>query len=159
MAGQADNSFSGGGNVVISNAALVNPSGTIAEAMDTAVKQAGNINLGLQYAHISDGKDEFKITSNLADLFSKALRSLAEGYTKKAVADLEKALRQKIDDYIDGRLGSKDQVDTLLKTVKGDKSAIDQITNSLNAKKDELEKKATGAATQAVKNLLPSFGR
>jgi uncharacterized protein (TIGR03545 family) len=156
VAGQA-NSFSGGGNVVISKAVLVNPSGTMAEAMDTAVKQAGNINLGLQYAHIADGKDEFKITSNLADLFSKALRSLAEGYTKKAVADLEKALRQKIDDYIDGRLGSKDQVDTLLKTVKGDKSAVDQIKNSLNAKKDELEKKATGAATQAVKNLLPSF--
>jgi len=155
VAGQQNNSFSGGGNVVISKAALVNPSGTIAEAMDTAVKQAGNINLGLQYAHITDGKDEFKITSNLADLFAKALRSLAEGYTKKAMADLEKALRQKIDEYIDGRFGSKDQTDTLLKTVKGDKSAIDQIKNGLNAKKDELEKKLKDQAAGAVKDLLP----
>jgi len=156
LAGQADNSFSGGGSVIISKAALVNPSGTIAEAMDTAVKQAGNINLGLQFAHITGGKDEFKITSNLADLFAKALRSLAEGYTKKAMADLEKALRQKIDEYIDGRFGSKDQVDTLLKTVKGDKSAIDQIKNGLNAKKDELEKKAKDQAAGAVKDLLPA---
>jgi len=169
MAGQADNSFSGGGNVVISKASLVNPSGTIAEAMDTAIKQAGNINLGLQYAHKTDGNDEFKITSNLADLFAKALRGLAEGYAKKAMADLEKALRQKIDQYIDGRFGSKDQVDNLLKTVKGDRTAIDQLKNGLNAKKDEFEKKlksqATDAATQAIKDVLPAntpklpFGR
>jgi len=160
MAGQADNSFSGGGNVVISQASLVDPSGTIGEAMSTAVKQAGNIDLGLQFAHKTDGKDEFSITSNLADLFAKALRSLAEGYAKQAMADLEKALRQKIDQYIDGRFGSKDQVDTLLKTVKGDRSAVDQLKSGLDAKKGELEKKlkdqATGAATQAIKDNLPA---
>ncbi|MCL1958082.1 MAG: hypothetical protein FWF68_00625 [Spirochaetes bacterium] len=160
MAGQPDNSFSGGGNVVISHASLVDPSGTIGEAMSTAVKQAGNINLGLKFAHKTDGKDEFSITSNLAELFAKALRSLAEGYAKQAMADLEKALRQKIDQYINGRFGSKDQVDNLLKTVKGDKSAMDQIKNQLNAKKEEFEKKlksqATDAAGQAVKDNLPA---
>jgi hypothetical protein len=169
MAGQTDNSFSGGGNVVISQASLVNPSGTIGEAFDIAVKQAGNINLGLQFAHKTDGNDEFKITSNLADLFARALRSLADAYAKTAVADLEKALRKKVDQYIDGKFGSKDQVDTLLKTVKGDSSAIDQMKKGLDSKKAELEQKlksqATDAATQAVKDNLPGnikvpgFGR
>jgi len=156
MTGQPDNSFSGGGNVVISQASLVEPSGTIGEAMDTAVRQAGNINLGLQYSHKTDGNDEFKITSNLAELFAKALRSAAEGYAKKAMADLEKALRQKVDKYIEGRFGSKDQVDNLLKTAKGDSSAVDQIKNGLNAKKDELEKKLKSQAVDAVKDKLPA---
>jgi uncharacterized protein (TIGR03545 family) len=160
MAGQVDGGFSGGGNVIIKQAALVNPSGTIAEAIDIAIRQAGNINLGMQYIHKIDQNDEFKITSNIADLFARALRSTAEAYAKNAVADLEKALRQKVDQYIDGRLGSKDQVDTILKTVRGDRTAIDQMKKGLDTKKAELEQKlksqATDAAGQAVRDALPS---
>jgi len=51
-------------------------------------------------------------------------------------------------------------VDLLFKAVRGDRTAIDQMKNSLNAKKDEFEKKlksqATDAATQAVRENLPS---
>ena len=160
MVGQPDGGFTGGGDIRINQAALVNPNGTIAEAMDVAIKQAGNINLGMQYIHKINQNDEFKITSNIADLFAKALRSIAEAYVKKAVADIEKALREKIDQYIDGRFVSKEDVDTLLRIVKGDKSAVDQMKNSLNAKKDEFEKKlkdqATDAATKAIKDNLPA---
>jgi len=156
--GQEDNSFSGGGNVVISKASIVNPNGTIAEAIDSAVKQAKNINLGIKYAYKPDEKDEFSITSNIADLFAKALRNTAEAYIKTASAELEKMLRQKIDQYIDGRFVSKDQVDLLLKTVKGDKTAIEQVKNTLNSKKDELEKKLKSQAADAVRDKLPSTG-
>jgi uncharacterized protein (TIGR03545 family) len=155
--GQADGGFSSGGNVVISRPALVNPNGTIAEAIDTAVKQAGNINLGLQYIHKINEKDAFNITSNIADLFARALRNIAEAYVKKALDDLEKVLRQKIDQYIDNRFLSKDEVDTLLKAVRGDKTAIDQMRNNLNSKKNEFEQRlrtqATNAANDAIKNL------
>jgi uncharacterized protein (TIGR03545 family) len=160
MNGQTDGGFSSGGNVIINQATLVNPNGTIAEAIDTAVRQAGNINLGLQYVHKTNEKDDFKITTNIADLFARALRSIAETYVKKAMDDIEKALRQKIDQYIDGRFASKEQVDMLLKTVKGDKTAMDQLKNSLDSKKNELEQKlksqATDAAQQAGQSILNS---
>jgi uncharacterized protein (TIGR03545 family) len=160
MTGQPDGGFSSGGDIKINQAALVNPSGTIAEAIDVAIRQAGNINFGMQYIHKVNQTDVFKITSNIAELFAKALRSIAEAYVKKAMDELEKALRQKIDQYIDGRFVSKEDVDTLVKIVKGDKSAVDQMKNSLNAKKDEFEKKlkdlAKDTATQAVKDNLPA---
>jgi uncharacterized protein (TIGR03545 family) len=167
--GQADGGFSSGGNVIINRPALVNPNGTVAEAIDTAVRQAGNINLGLQYIHKTNENDVFNITSNIADLFTRALRNIAETYINKALDDLEKALRQKIDQYIDGRFLSKDEVDTLLKAVRGDRTAIDQMRTTLNAKKNEFEQRlrtlATDAANQAIKNTvpalpsLPGFGR
>jgi len=161
MTGQPDGGFTSGGDVKINQAALVNPNGTIAEAIDVAIRQAGNINLGMQYIHKINQNDEFKITSNIADLFAKALRNIAEAYVKKAMDELENALRQKIDQYIDGRFASKDDVDTLLKIVKGDKSAVDQMKNSLNAKKDEFEKKlkdlAKDTATQAIKDNTPKL--
>jgi len=160
MVGQPDGGFSSGGDIRINQAALVNPSGTIAEAIDVAIRQAGNINLGMQYIHKINQNDEFKITSNIADLFAKALRSIAEAYVKKAMDEIEKALRQKIDQYIDGRFVSKEDVDTLFKIVRGDKSAVDQMKNSLNAKKEEFEKKlkdqATDAANKVIKDNLPA---
>jgi uncharacterized protein (TIGR03545 family) len=160
MKGQPDGGFTGGGDIKINQAALINPSGTIAEAIDVAIRQAGSINLGMQYFHKINQTDEFKITSNIADLFAKALRNIAEAYVKKAMDEIEKALRQKIDQYIDGRFVSKEDVDTLLKVVRGDKSAVDQMKNSLNAKKAEFEKKlkdlAKDTATQAVKDNLPA---
>jgi len=161
MTGQFDGGFTGGGDIKINQAALVNPNGTIAEAIDVAIRQAGNINLGMQYIHKINQNDEFKITSNIADLFAKALRSIAEAYVKKAMDDLEKAFRQKIDQYIDGRFASKEDVDTLLRTIKGDKSAVDKMKNDLNAKKDEFEKKlkdlAKDTATQAIKDNTPKL--
>jgi uncharacterized protein (TIGR03545 family) len=166
MTGHTDNSFSSGGNVVIRQAALVSPSGTIAEAIDTAIRQAGNINLGLQYVHKINEKDVFNINTNITDLFASALRSTAEAYAKKAIDELEKALRQKIDQYIDGRFVSKDDVDALLRIARGDRTAIDQLRNSLNAKKDEFEQRlrtmaneaaqqAAQQAEQAIRDALP----
>jgi len=160
MTGQPNGGFTSDGDIRINQAALVNPNGTIAEAIDVAIRQAGNINLGMQYIHKINQNDEFKITSNIAELFAKALRSIAEAYVKKAMDELEKALRQKIDQYIDGRFVSKEDVDTLLRIVRGDKSAVDQMKNNLNAKKDEFERKlkdlAKDTATQAVKDNLPA---
>jgi uncharacterized protein (TIGR03545 family) len=159
--GQTDGGFSSGGNVIINKASLVNPSGTIAEAIDSAVKQVGNINMGLQYTHKTNEKDVFNITTNIADLFARALRNAAEAYAKKAIDEIEKVLRQKIDQYIDGRFASKDDVDALFKAVRGDKTAVDQLKTSLNAKKTEFEQKlktqATSAANQVIKDNLPKL--
>jgi uncharacterized protein (TIGR03545 family) len=159
--GKPDGAFTGGGDVDITQARLLDPRGTIAEAAAAAVSQAGNINLGIQYIHNIGQSDEFKLTTNIADLIARALRNTAEAYARKAIDDIEKALRARIDEYIGDRMASKEQVDLLLRSARGDSAAIDSLKSGLDAKKAEYEQKlrgaAEGAAQQAIQNALPSL--
>ena len=153
LSGRTDGGASGGGTVQISQAQLVNPAGTLAEAIDTAVREAGQVNLGIQYTHWTDRSDEFKISTNIADLITRALRAAASAYTQKAMDEVEKVLRAKINEYIGDRFASREDVDALFRLARGDKAAVDQLKNSLNAKKDEFEQKIKGAAEQAVQQV------
>ena len=150
MRGHNDGGVSAGGDVKISQAQLIDPSGLMAQAVDTAIREAGRIDLGIQYIHHIDQSDEFKIATNIADLIAQALRRTAEAYAKKAMEEIEKALRDRIAQYIDGKFVSKDELDILFKTVKGDKDSMDQMKNALNSKKTEFEQKLKGAADAAV---------
>jgi len=153
LSGKPDGGVSGGGNVNITSARLVDPNTIIAEAVDTAIKEAGRVDLGIQYTHHVDAADEFKITTNLADLITRALRRAAEAYAQKAMDEIERALRKKIDQYIDGKFASKDEVDALFKIARGDKAAKDQLMGSLTSKRTELEKKATSMVTDELEKL------
>ena len=144
MTGLPNGKINAGGNINVSQARLVDPKGSLAEAIGTAVQEAGVVNMGIKYEN-----DNFNISTNLMDLILKALRQTASLYAQKAIADIEAALRKKIDEYIDGRLGSKEQVDTLLKIAKGDKAAIDNTKDALNAKIRELQ----GQGEQAVRQM------
>jgi uncharacterized protein (TIGR03545 family) len=150
MSGRTDGGVSAGGDVKISQAQLIDPSGLLAQAVDTAIREAGRIDLGIQYIHHADQKDEFKLNTNIADLIALALRRTAEAYAKKAMEEIEKALRDRIAQYIDGKFVSKEDLDALLKTVKGDKDAMDQMKNALNSKRTEFEQKFKGAADEAL---------
>lgn len=150
LSGYTSGGVSGGGSVNITNGQIVNPSGTIAEAIDEAVRQAKSIDLGIQYNHNPAGKDEFKITTNLADLINQAMRRMAQAYANKAMDEIEKALRKKIDEYIGDRFASKEEVDTLMKAARGDKDAMDQTKNILNNKKNEFENRVKTMATDAI---------
>jgi len=137
--------------IMITDPKLLNPTGTIAEAAATAVKEAGRIDIDITYTHKVDQSDEFKITTNFADLLAKAMKNIADAYAKKAMDEVEKALRERINQYIDGRFASKEDIDALLKLARGDKAAMDQIKNSLNNKQKEFENMASAAATEAAK--------
>ena len=150
MSGRNDGGISAGGDVKISQAQLIDPSGLLAQAVDTAIREAGRIDLGVQYTHHVDQSDEFKIATNIADLIAQALRRTAEAYAKKAMEEIEKALRDRIAQYIDGKFASKEDLDVLFRTVKGDKDAMDQMKNALTNKKTEFEQKLKGAADAAV---------
>ncbi|MDR2480008.1 MAG: hypothetical protein LBD48_11945 [Treponema sp.] len=150
MTGHTDGGVSGGGDVLISSARLVDPAGTLAQAVDTAVREAGKINLGIQYTHRLNEADEFKITTNIAELVKKALESTVKAYAQKAMDEIEKALRTRINQYIDGRFVSKEELDTLFRVARGDKAAVDELKNSLDKKKTELEQKVKAAADQAM---------
>jgi uncharacterized protein (TIGR03545 family) len=150
MSGRTDGGFSTGGDVRISQARLVDPRGTLAEAADEAIREAGLINLGLQYNHWIGQNDEFKITTNLADLLAQALRRIAQAYLKKAMDEIERVLRERISQYIDGKFVSKEEVDALFRIARGDRAAVDTLRNSLNNKRNEFEQRVKNMANEAV---------
>jgi len=159
LAGLTGGAFRGDGDVNVYQPVLKDPRGTLAEAADTAISEAGDVNIGIQYTHHIDRNDEFKITSNLAELISMAVRRIAETYAQKAMDDIEHALRQRIDQYIDGRFASKEEVDLLFRSVRGDKDAADVLKNSLTDKKNELEQKIKSAADEAVQQVREDTSR
>jgi len=142
-------STTGNKTIVITEPKLQNPKGTIAEAAAKAVSDAGRIDIDIKYTHKVDQNDEFNITTNFADLLSKALKSMTDAYAKKAMDEVEKALRERVNQYIDGRFASKADVDALLGAARGDRAAMDQVKNSLNNKQKEFQNMASAAATQA----------
>jgi multidrug efflux pump subunit AcrA (membrane-fusion protein) len=153
LSGRADGGMSGGGKLDINQARLVRPEGTLAEAIDAAVREASLVNLGIQYTHWVDKDDEFKLSTNLADLIANALKKAVAAYAKKALDEIERVLREKIAQYIDDKFVSKEEVDALFKMARGDKEGLDQLKNSLNNKKNEYEQKLKGAADQAVQQV------
>jgi uncharacterized protein (TIGR03545 family) len=158
MNGQPDGGFSAGGDVKIGQARIINPEGTIAEAAASAVSQAGSVDLGIQYIHYVEQNDEFRLTSNIADLFGRALRNLADAYIKKALDDIDRALRQRIEEYIADRLDSKEQADIIMRSARGDMAAIDQLKSGLDAKRNELEQKVRTAAEDAARDAARQAG-
>ena len=165
MIGHNDDSVSAKGDIKITQARLIDPKGTIAEAAATAVSEAERIDIGIQYTHRVNENDTFKITTNIADLIAQVLKRTAEAYAKKAMDEIEKALRDRISQYIDGRFASKEDIDALLRVARGDKAAMDQVKNSLDNKKNEFEQRlknmgdaamneAASQAQQAGKDLL-----
>jgi uncharacterized protein (TIGR03545 family) len=150
FSGQTDGGLAGGGNVGISGARLVDPEGTLAQAVDTAIRKAGEVRLGISYEHSTGQDDRFTLTTNIGDLILDALKQTAAVYARRAADELEKALREKIAQHIDGRFVSKDELDLLFKTARGDKAALDQLKNTLDDKKNEFEQKIRAAANEAV---------
>ncbi|MDR0301180.1 MAG: hypothetical protein LBI04_02580 [Treponema sp.] len=153
LSGYTNGGFSTEGGVNVLNARLLDPIGTIAEAAAEAVSEAGHIDLGVSYEHRIGQSDIFRITTNIANLLADALKKTAAAYAQKAMQEIERALREKIDEYIDGRFVSKDQIDMLLNTAKGDRAAIDQLKTSLTNKQKEFEQKLKGIADEAAQQV------
>ncbi|MDR1566734.1 MAG: hypothetical protein LBS48_05570 [Treponema sp.] len=150
LAGLIDGSFTGRGDISLARARLLNPSNTAAEAVSEAIAEVPSLDLGLNYEHYASAEDRFSVTTNIGNLVTEALKKMAAQYIKKAEDELEKALRAKIDQYIDGRFVNKEELDALFQAARGDKAAADQLRNMLNNKKNEFEQKLRGAAEEAV---------
>jgi len=134
-----------GGSVSVNQAQLIEPRGTIAEAVGVAVQQAGSVNLGIHYIN-----DKFSIDTNIAQLIENAIRSIINTYKDKAIAEIERVLRQKINEYIDGRFVSREQLDVLINIAKGDRAIIDQTKEQLNKKISELQRMGEQQVKQVI---------
>ena len=147
--GHTGGGVSGGGDVKIDNARLVDPRGTIAQAVNIAVQEANNISLGIQYNHRLERSDEFRIETNITDLIAQALRRIVAEYAQKAMDEIERVLREKIAQHIDGRFAASEDLDSLFALARGDMAAVNDLKNSLDSKKAELEQKAREYTDQA----------
>jgi uncharacterized protein (TIGR03545 family) len=148
--GKVNGDVSGDGRVSLVQARLLNPTGTLAEAVDTAVREAGEVRLGIEYAHLVEGNDRFSLNTNIGDLIRQALEQAIRAYADQASRELERVLRERIASYIDGRLVSQKELDLLFAAAKGDRSALEGVKNTLENKKNEFEQRLKGAAEEAV---------
>jgi flagellar biosynthesis chaperone FliJ len=161
LSGLANGGFTAGGDIGIKDAQLLNPRGTLAEAAGIAVSEADIIHFGIQYIHHVEKSDEFNITSNIAELITQAIRRTAEALAQRAMDEIERVLRQKINQYIDGRFVNKDELDLLFRTARGDKAAADQLMEALVKKREDFEQRlrdeASGRIDQAIQGQIPSL--
>ncbi|MDL2228637.1 hypothetical protein LJC14_00120 [Treponema sp. OttesenSCG-928-L16] len=159
FSGARDGSFGGGGDIGVSNAGLASASGVFANAVDQAVRKMGSVDLGLRYSHSASGDDDFSVSTNIGELILQTLRQTAEQYAKKAMDEIERALRNYAAENLEGKLASKEELDQLFSIVKGDKQALDELKNSLENKRNEFERKIKGAAEEAVQQAADEAKR
>ena len=148
LAGFTGGGFMGGGNISLLHSRLVDPANTLTRAMDSVLQEVNSLDLGLKYTHSASEKDSFRVNTNIGDLVLEAVKRTAAQYIKKAEDELERVLREKISGYIDERFLSKEELDLLFAAARGDKAAVDQLKNSLNAKKSEFEQRLRSALGQ-----------
>jgi hypothetical protein len=150
FSGGKNGDITGSGTIAISEARITGTRGTLAEAIDEAIQQAQAVNLGLRYEHIADGKDDFSITTNIASLASDILKRTAERYARKAMADIEQAVRDYAASQLEGKFVSKEELNLIFNAAKGDRDALNSLRNALNDKRNELEQRVKNAAEEAA---------
>ena len=154
--GRPGGSFSAGGDISFAQASLRNPSNTFTRAADEAIRQVDAVRFGINYEHVAGGRDRFSLDTNIDDILMAAMRSIINQYRRQAEEALERALRAKFEQYIDGRFLGADELDALFRLVQGDKAAVDDLRNALDNKRRELEARIvtlvgdTAAAAEAA---------
>jgi uncharacterized protein (TIGR03545 family) len=150
FSGRKNGDITGSGNIAISEASIASPRGTLAEAVDEAIRQARAVNLGLSYEHIVSGKDDFSITTNIASLAADILKRTAERYVRKAMVDIEQAVRDYAVSQLEGKFVSKEELNLIFNAAKGDRDALNSLRNTLDNKRNELERRVRGTAEEAA---------
>jgi uncharacterized protein (TIGR03545 family) len=148
--GGRDGSVFLSGMTDVTNPSLVDPEGTIARAIDTAVREAALIELGFRYEHSASGDDNFSVDTNIGSLIMAALKKTAEEYARKAADELERAVRSYIASYIGEEYLSNEDLDTLFAAARGDRDAVSSLQTRLQDKLSEMERKVRSAAEEKL---------
>jgi uncharacterized protein (TIGR03545 family) len=148
--GAKSGDVSGGGNVAITQSQIVDPKGTLAEAIDEALRSTEAVNLDISYDYIKDGEDQFSLDTNLGDLVAEIVRRTAERYVQQALQEIEQVVRDYVTSHLEGTLAEKVDLDEILAIAKGDEAALDRMNNLLEDKKAEFEQRLRNAAEEAV---------
>ena len=150
-AGRAGGGFSAGGQISFIEASLTNPSNTFAHAADEAIRHVDSVDFGIAYEHVVAGRDHFSVSTNFDDIFMDAMRRIVSQYLRQAEEALERALRQRIEQFLDGRFIGREEMDLLFSAARGDQAAVNELRNTLDRKRNELETRLRDAAEEAVR--------
>jgi hypothetical protein len=158
-AGNVGGGFSSGGNIAFVEASLGNPSNTFTRAAAEAIAHVDLVQFGINYEHIPNGRDRFSVTTNFDDIFMDAARRIASQYIRQAEEALERALRERIDQFIEAvPFVGREEMELIFNAVQGDQAAVNALSNILNGKRNELEDRlrvaVEDAARQAAGNVL-----
>ncbi|MDR1506510.1 MAG: hypothetical protein LBI67_05345 [Treponema sp.] len=150
LSGGRNGAVSGGAGIDITEPRLIDPKGTAAEVIAEVLTDRNEVNLAVQYERNAAGDDSFSLTTNIGELIAAALRRAAERYLRQAEAAIERALREKLSEYLDEKWVSREDLDSIFAAVRGDQAAVERLKTSLDEKKNEAERKLRGAAEEAV---------
>ncbi len=155
--GAKSGNVSGGGDVSITQAEVLNPEGTLANAIDEVLRDRNaisSIDLEIGYDYIKDGDDRFTLDTNLAQLVTNVVRRTAERYVQQALQQIEQVVRDYVSKNLEGTLAEKVDLDEILAIVKGDEAALNRMNNLLEEKKAEFEQRLRSAAEEAVNQAV-----
>ena len=172
LAGNVDRSFSLGGDVSLVQASLTNPANTFAQAADEAIRHVASVDLGIMYEHVRAGSDQFSINTNFGDILKDAMQRIIAQYISRAEAELERVFRARIEQFVDGRFVSREDLDMIFAVLRREQGAADELRSTLENKRVELEtrirtaaedvaaqaaEEARQQAQQALRDALPSI--
>ncbi|GMO45634.1 MAG: hypothetical protein Ta2G_00570 [Termitinemataceae bacterium] len=148
--GMKNGNFTIGGAVALGDPSIVGAGGTLGNAIDEAVREAEHIDISFDFLHITDEKDKFIVESNLLSLIQASLKKAAAKYLAAAQAELEKALRSYISDFLKEKNISGADMGKIFDAAKGNRDTLNALQTNLQKKLTEMEAKAKGAANEKL---------
>ncbi|GMO27369.1 MAG: hypothetical protein Pg6A_14900 [Termitinemataceae bacterium] len=145
--GARSGAWDAGAGVNVREPQINTDEGIIAGAIDEAVREAGIIELNANFAH-SEAKDDFSLNTNIGELIIKAIKKTAAAYINKAIAAVEKELKNRLTPYLEKVNMGQKELDSLSAAARGDKTALDTLSKTLNEKIAGMERKAKSAAEE-----------
>jgi uncharacterized protein (TIGR03545 family) len=158
ISGEAESGFKAKGGIELGETSASKVSGVVGQAIASGLTSAKTVKVEVGYDHPRDGDDKYSIRTNLDDIVSKAMSSLAARYADKAVADLKAALRDYAGKELEGKLGSKVDLDKLLSSSSGGEASASSIVKAMDDKAKALESRAKDLGSKAIKGVkIPKF--
>ena len=163
--GEAEGGFEAKGGIELGETAASKVSGALGEELASGLASAKKVEVDLGYEHPREGGDKLSVSTNLDAIVAKAFNAIAARYADKAAADIKAALRDYAGKELEGKLGSKVDLDKLLSTSSGGEStassivkALDEKAKVLDDKAKSLESSAKDLGSKAIKGIkVPKF--
>jgi uncharacterized protein (TIGR03545 family) len=147
--GAVEGGFGAKGGIELSEAAAGRVSGAIGDAIASGLASVKAVKVDVDYVRPRGGADKYSIRTNLDSILAKALSALAARYADKALADLKAALRDYAGKELEGKLGSKADLDKLLSASLGGEQTVSSIVKALGEKAKALDGQARDLESRA----------
>lgn len=157
LSADSDYSFKVGGNLAMSPvtiSATEIPNEMANRIYSSALAAVKSMNVRADAGFSEKGGLELDISTDADKIIASALRTAVQKEMGNVQKEAEAKLKEKLAEYTAGSNEQIAKFTDIAKSLKDSKSATEALNKQLDAKKAELEKQLTGAATNAVKNAV-----